>query len=166
MKNRIVPAMFAALLSLSAWAQQGVYDPSGPVRWANIESVTEAYEVVELPARRVCSGGGAVSDRPRSATPEIVGAIVGAVVGNEIHGDGAIGEVAGAALGASVARDIHNRNRQGGAGGCRMEVPREQRLVGYDVRYEYDGASYVARMQRRPVGGRLQVEVRAVPLGP
>ena len=163
MNNRITLAAFAALLALPAWAQQGVYDP-GPVRWANIESVTEAYEVVELPARRVCSGG-AVNDGPRSATPEIVGAIVGAVVGNEIHGDGAIGEVAGAALGASVARDIHNSNRQGGRG-CRMEVPREERLVGYDVRYEYDGAYYVARMPRRPTGRRLQVEVRAVPLNP
>ena len=165
MNNRITLAAFAALLALPAWAQQGVYDPSGPVRWANIESVTEAYEVVELPARRVCSGGGAVNDGPRSATPEIVGAIVGAVVGNEIHGDGAIGEVAGAALGASVARDIHNSNRQG-AGRCRMEVPREERLVGYDVRYEYDGTSYITRMQRRPTGRRLQVEVRAVPVAP
>ena len=166
MKNRITLAVFAALLSLPAWAQQGVYDPSGPVRWANIESVTEAYEVVELPARRVCSGGGAVNDSPRSATPEIVGAIVGAVVGNEIHGDGAIGEVAGAALGASVARDIHNSNRRAGGGNCRTEVPREERLVGYDVRYEYDGASYVTRMQHRPTGRRMQVEVRAVPVGP
>lgn len=164
MKNGVILAALAALLSASAWAQQGVYDASGPVRWANIERVDEAYEVVELPPRRVCAGGGAVNDGPGSATPEIVGAIVGAVVGNEIHGDGAIGEVAGAALGASVARDIKNSNRRGG--GCRMEREVEERLVGYDVRYEYDGVSYVTRMRNRPIGNRLQVEVRAVPVGP
>jgi len=163
MKNSVILAALAALLSASAWAQQGAYDASGPVRWANIERVDEAYEVVELPPRRVCSGGS-VNDGPGSATPEIVGAIVGAVVGNEIHGDGAIGEVAGAALGASVARDIKNSNRRGG--GCRMEREVEERLVGYDVRYEYDGASYVTRMRNRPIGNRLQVEVRAVPVDP
>lgn len=165
MKNGVILAALAALLSAPAWAQQGAYDASGPVRWANIERVDEAYEVVELPPRRVCSGGGSVNDGPGSATPEIVGAIVGAVVGNEIHGDGAIGEVAGAALGASVARDIKNSNRRGG-GGCRMEREVDERLVGYDVRYEYDGTSYVARMRNRPIGNRLQVEVRAVPVDP
>ncbi len=164
MKIRMALTGFAALLSWPAWAGAGAYEASGPVRWANIERVEEAYEVVELPSRRVCSGGGAVNDGPGSATPEIVGAIVGAVVGNEIHEDGAIGEIAGAALGASVARDIENRNRRGGLSGCRMEREVEERLVGYDVRYEYDGVSYVARMRSRPVGRRLQVEVRAVPV--
>ena len=76
------------------------------------------------------------------------------MVGNEIREDGAIVEIAGASLGASVARDIENRNRRGGPGGCRMEREVEERLVGYDVRYEYDSVSYVVRMRSRPVGRR------------
>lgn len=142
----------------------------GAERWANVLSVVEEVDRVERPGRRVCEGGRQGYDIAGrrgggSATPEIIGAIVGAVVGNEIHGDGAIGEVAGAALGASVARDV--KRRGSGGAGCRLvSGGYEDRVVGYRVRYEYEGMVQESVLSRRPVGGRIPVEVqmRVVPL--
>jgi uncharacterized protein YcfJ len=110
-----------------------------------------------------------------SATPRILGALVGAAVGHNIarskHGQG-VGRVAGAVLGASVGGDIANSRSQQPV---EVEYRDEQRcevrdrtyyeqvVVGYDVTYEYHGNTYQTRMDRHPGKSiRVAVEVRPV----
>ena len=154
MMNQGAAGLAAALLCLAAWTAQA--DHEVPLRLARVVQVTPLYDNVERTERTACGG----VREGRSVTPVIIGAIVGAVVGNEIHKDGAVGEIAGGALGASVARDMQN----GGRRDCtRRRVERVS--AGYDVRYQYDGALYVAHMWDPPrEGERIEVEVRAVPV--
>jgi len=104
----------------------------------------------------------------RSFTPEIVGGIVGGVVGNHFgSGRGPdIATVAGAVLGGSLAHDIKRRRSRAyhtytePVERCRVEHEyyERERLVGYDVKYRYNGEVYHARMDRDP-GSTVRVRV-------
>jgi uncharacterized protein YcfJ len=109
----------------------------------------------------------------RSYTPEIVGGVVGAAVGNQFgSGSGRdIATVAGAILGGSLGHDYKIR-RQGYASAptydtverCQtvQDAHYEDRLVGYDVTYEYDGRTYRTRTDHDP-GDRMRVRVEVTP---
>ncbi len=112
----------------------------------------------------------------KTRTPEILGAIVGAAVGNQFGGGRGndIATAAGALLGGSIGRDIKNnarRNHHDGYGRyevvSRCEVTHsyqtEERIVGYDVRYKYNGRVYQARMPNHP-GDRIRVKVSVEPV--
>lgn len=90
----------------------------------------------------------------RNETQEIVGGIIGGLIGNQFgHGDGrAAATFAGVALGSAVARD-DRRNRgyyreDQSYVQTRMErrcevrenYQQEERLMGYEVSYDYQGA--------------------------
>ncbi len=117
---------------------------------------------------RVSSGSGY-----ESATPKIVGALVGAAVGNEFgKGRGNdLATVAGAILGGSIGRDVQanstaNRQSDQVVYEERCEtVDRylpEERLVGYDVTYRYNGIVYSAVTDYEP-GEVIAVSVSVVP---
>ncbi len=107
--------------------------------------------------------------RSESYTPTIAGAIVGGVVGNQFgkgSGKDAM-TVAGALLGGSVGNDLGKRPTRG-------YVTREQRcervdhyreheeLVGYDVKYKYQGKVFHTRTDRDP-GKFIDVRVSVTP---
>lgn len=103
-----------------------------------------------------------------TATPEIVGGIIGGVVGNQFgHGRGkGIATIAGALLGGSIAHDV-KRDRAYGYTSYSEPVRRckvehdyhdEETVVGYDVKYRYNGKIYHTRMDRDP-GNTVRVRV-------
>lgn len=104
-----------------------------------------------------------------SATPTIVGGIVGGVVGSQIgKGRGRTAAiVAGTLLGGSIGRDMGHQNDGPPAytnenrTTCRTVnvYHREERIVGYRVRYRFGGHDYVARIDHRP---RRWLRVRVV----
>jgi len=104
-----------------------------------------------------------------SATPAIVGGILGGVVGNRF-GDGRGKDamtVAGALLGASVGHDLGRRDHDAypvTTERCRTEHNsyQEERVVGYDVSYRYQGRLYTTRLPYDP-GDRLRVRVHVEP---
>ncbi len=134
--------------------------------------IEQCYEE-RVPSNQYSRSGG-----KQSRTPEIVGAIVGAAVGNQFGGGSGrdIATVAGALLGGSVGRDIKNnarQSRQAYGGGynrydvvSRCEVSQsyrsEERIVGYDVSYEYNGHVYQTRMGYDP-GDTVRVRVSVHP---
>jgi len=103
----------------------------------------------------------------RTYTPEIFGAIVGAAVGNRFgNGRGRdLATAAGAVLGGSIGHDMKHRNP---ARAYREPVERcetrheyhdEEQVVGYRVKYSYNGKIYHTRMRQQP-SDRVRVRVR------
>ena len=156
------------LALVPAWAVAGA-----DYQWAEVVGVEPVYEKVrriepveECREERVRNHSGGYS-----STPPILGAIIGAALGNAVGHKKAnkrVGAVAGAILGGSIGADIGRSNRQGG---YRVEtvcdrfdeVREEERLTGYHVRYQYNGAVYATRMRNHP-GERIRVRVRVTPV--
>lgn len=90
----------------------------------------------------------------------VVGGLVGAAIGRELgHGSGgamAAGGLMGAAIGNDVGgrRSVQYRDQEVCRTYYRTEY--EQRIVGYDVRYSYQGRVYQTRTDRHP-GDRIAV---------
>lgn len=114
------------------------------------------------------------ADGYRSNTGTILGGIIGAAVGNNLgHStrNKQVGAVAGAILGASIGSDISHRNQRNEIVTEYKDVERcetryvtehEERLVGYDVTYQYHGQTYLTRTNNHP-GKRIKVAVSVRP---
>jgi len=151
---------------------------------ADVVSVDPIVEHIREPIdRQVCWNEPVTYREPvrrgrRSNSGAVLGAIIGGVVGNQFgsgHGRDAA-TAAGAALGYSVARDEQRRNdyRNGRYAEriveteeerCRIETDYqdEERVVGYDVAYRYNGRVYHMRTDSHPGDTvRVRVDVAAV----
>jgi uncharacterized protein YcfJ len=123
-------------------------------------------EEVERPVRR---------QHDDSATPEILGAVVGGAIGNAVgHSttNSKVGTVVGAVLGGSIAHDIEQSKRDESADVVIQKVERcktvsstrqEEKLVGYDVRYSYNGSERTVRLDRDP-GATVKIRVSVEPV--
>lgn len=132
---------------------------------AEVISATPVVRQVAVP-QRSCYDQPVMVQRQPSGAGALIGAVAGAAVGNAVgHGSGraaatAIGLVGGAALG--------NQVETGGADGvatrlerrCATQNAYEDRTVGYDVVYEYNGRQFTTRMRNDP-GEFVQVQVQA-----
>jgi uncharacterized protein YcfJ len=136
------------------------------VRAADMATVVSATAVTaSVPtARQVCSEGRQIVQPQPSGVGSLVGAIAGGLIGHGI-GDGfgraaatGIGAVAGAAIGNQVeangnpAVDVPVRR-------CQNVTRYENRVIGYDVVYEYAGQRYSTRMDRDP-GRQFAVSIQ------
>jgi len=102
----------------------------------------------------------------RSKTDPLVGAIIGGVIGNQIgSGNGkTAATVAGTLLGASIGTDHREAKRALAHGRCHTierTVTREE-LVGYRVKYRYNGRIYRTRLDYDP-GNQMKVVVNLTP---
>lgn len=107
-----------------------------------------------------------------SYTPEILGGIIGAAVGNQFgSGSGrGVATAAGALLGGSIAHDYKRKHSRGHAytkpvERCEThhEYHTEERIVGYKVKYRYNGRVYRTHMDQHP-GDRIRVRVNVTPM--
>ncbi|MBC55094.1 MAG: histidine kinase [Gammaproteobacteria bacterium] len=117
-----------------------------------------------------------VRDRHRSdsRTPALISAIVGGAIGNAVGNNSSsrkVGTVVGAVLGHSVGRDIvaansrHEPARYQTVQHCEVvdEYYDEERLMGYQVRYRYNGEDFSVRMDDDP-GERIRLRVQVEPV--
>ena len=151
------------------------HEQQGSYQYADVVGVEPIMEVIEIPVdERVCWNEKVYHDHPRyvSGTPSILGSIIGGVVGNQFGGGHGrdLATAAGVILGGSVGRDIqHKKQRERSYIGTerRCETERswrsEDRIVGYQVSYEYDGAVYQTRMDQPP-GDQIKVRVSVSPV--
>lgn len=148
---------------------------------ADVLSSTPIYRVVEItsPQRECWEEEVARVDRRyernNSATPTILGAVIGGALGNAVghnKSNKRVGTVVGAVLGGSVGSDIGRNNRDRGEVVTYDTVERcetvsntreEEKLVGYDVRYSYNGFENTVRMDRDP-GETIRVRVDVDPV--
>ncbi len=143
--------------------------------WANVLEARPVTETLQIPAdQEVCWDEQVQYRVPerRSATPLIFGAIIGGVIGNQFGGGSGqdLMTAAGAALGTSIAADQQARRhppRYHSSMERRCRVDRhwrtEERIVAWDVTYEYLGEVYQTRMRDEP-GDRIPVRVRVEPV--
>lgn len=175
--NRTTPVLFTLFAVLAA--QSGMAGTSFVE--AEVLSSTPIYHIVENSRpERQCWHEDVVREvrQPasgRSATPGILGAVIGGAIGNAVGShkrNKQVGTVVGAVLGGSVARDISRSNERSRSVEYVDTVERcqtvhssyqEEKLVGYDVRYRYNGAHHVVRMPHDPGATvRLRVDVEPV----
>ena len=150
-------AAAAALFAASAGASAAEY--------AKVVSATPVTASVSTPHQE-CVDGEQVVQPPPSGAGAVVGAIAGGVIGNQFgHGFGraaatGAGVIAGSAIGNNVEASANPpvavpvRN-------CRTVNAVENRVVGYDVVYEYNGQRYSTRLPEDP-GPRLAVDIRPI----
>ena len=147
--------------------------------YAQVVEVRPIVQVVEITTpEEQCWEEEYLVDRSyggnRSDTPGILGAIVGGAIGNELghhKSSQRVGAVVGAVLGHSVARDIM-RQREGSPTREIETVERcetvyqsheEERIVGYNVTYNYNGQDYTIRTDHDP-GDQIRVRVSVEPV--
>ena len=124
---------------------------------------------VDVPRERCGIRTIATEERSRggdSFAGTVVGGLVGAAIGHEIgHGRGsatAVGGLIGASIGNDASkgsRTVRYRDEEV----CRTEyrTEYEQRIIGYDVSYSYQGRIYQTQTDRHP-GDRIAVDVAVV----
>ena len=128
-------------------------------------SRTAVYQQVAVP-RQVCSQTQVAVPTQKSGAGAAMGAIAGGAVGNAI-GDGTgralatmVGVIGGAMLGDQVegAPPAQIQNQQT----CTTQTVYENRLVGYNVTYEYAGKQYTVQLPQDP-GPTIPLQV--TPMG-
>ena len=156
----------AALASSSYYDAQVI--KSTPI-YHVVETSTPKQQCWEEQVQRHSRG----YDGYRSNTPGILGAVVGGAIGNAVGHNTVnerVGAVVGAILGGSIGRDIaHNSNPPpvytDTVERCRTvyDTSQEEKLVGYDVLYSYNGQEYTVRMPQDP-GATVRVRVSVEPV--
>jgi len=168
----LLPATLLAMSSV-AHAEYG----QGSIDEADVLSADPVYRTVRInePTEQCWDEKVATpaSSGYKSHTPKILGAIIGAAVGNEFgSGRGRdLATAAGAVLGGSIGRDAQANHRSKHHGGYtyqkRCEVVdsyrTEERLDGYDVTYRYNGQVGSTFTKHDP-GSTIRVSVNVVPV--
>jgi uncharacterized protein YcfJ len=162
MTSRSTPLKIAvaALCSLAtvAWATE----------FGNVVSSTPVYASVPV-VQQQCFDEPVVYQRPNSGAGALIGAIAGAAIGNGLgSGSGrmaatGIGMITGAAIGDQVEANgtppVATTAQR-----CRNVTRYENRPVGYDVVYEYQGVRRSVRLAQDP-GSQIALDVNVVPVG-
>lgn len=175
-RNKALTLIVATASSLSAVVAQA----STSFEEAEVLASTPIYRVVETssPSRECWQEDVVRQNRSRgndSATSSIFGAIIGGALGNAVghhKTNKRVGTVVGAILGGSIASDISKANARNNDGQyietverCRtvQNTRQEEKLVGYDVSYSYNGSQHTVRMPRDP-GATVKVRVNVEPV--
>jgi uncharacterized protein YcfJ len=156
-------AAVAAVMSSVALAQS-----AQAAEYANVVSSTPV--TVSMPvSRQVCSEGQQLVQTRPSGAGALIGAVAGGLIGHGVGGGfgraaaTGVGAVAGAVVGDQVeanstpATAVPVRR-------CQMATTYENRVVGYDVMYDYAGQRYSTRMARDP-GKQMAVNVQPADSG-
>jgi len=133
-----------------------------------VVSSTPVMQSVPVP-QRVCNDQEVVYQQQPSGAGALFGAIAGAALGNAIGGGG--GRVAATGIGLVAGSAIGNQVEANGlppttstVQRCRTVTRYENRLVGYDVVYDYQGVRRSVRMSQDP-GQSIALEVNVSPTG-
>lgn len=128
---------------------------------ARVISSTPVIQQVTVP-RQVCTETPVVMQGQRSGVGTVVGAVTGGIIGSQVgNGSGqaiatAIGVIGGAILGDQIEGDPAPVVRT--ASSCTQQVTYENRVVGYNVVYEYAGRQYTTQMNSDP-GSQLNIQI-------
>ncbi len=131
----------------------------------NVISRTAVYQQVAVP-RQVCSQTPVAMQNPSSGAGALMGAIAGGVVGSQIGGGTgqALATMAGVIGGAMMGDRMENPGSQiQNQTTCTTQGVYENRLVGYNVVYEYAGKQYSVQLPQDP-GPTIQLQVTPVGL--
>ncbi|MDI3261266.1 MAG: glycine zipper 2TM domain-containing protein [Fulvimonas sp.] len=165
----------SCVLGLAACNRDASADPgtasaaaeaAGP-KYAKVVSVEPVRETVNTP-HEVCHDEVVRHTAPPSDQHQIagtaIGAVVGGVLGHQIGGGSGrtLATVAGAVGGGYAGKKIQESNQHGTVSTttrkrCETVTESTTQIVGYDVRYEYNGVTRTVRMDHDP-GDRVEIQ--------
>lgn len=150
---------WAAGLACLAWAPSGFAQEVG-----RVISSTPLIQQVAVP-QQICQNQQVLSQAPKSGAGAAMGAIAGGALGNAVgQGSGRaaatmLGLVGGAIMGDRVEgpgqTQVHNVQQ------CSTQTVYENRTMGYQVVYEYNGKQYSVQMPNDP-GPTVRLQVSPV----
>ncbi len=158
--NKIL--MTALIITLPMAATASRYNNN--VSYGQVIEAVPIYQNVSIPEeRQVCDRrrhDNYHNQRKNNKTGStLLGGIIGGAIGNKFgRGRGRDASTAlGVLIGASIGANKQNSNQRNS---CYIETyyHNEQRMVGYDVTYEYKGEMYQTQMQDHP-GDRVRLRV-------
>ena len=172
MGNIMMMAAVATLVGMTAMPVQA----ESQYVYADVVDVRPLYQAVtvSVPQESCWEERVAIqSSRRESKTPVLVSTIVGGAIGNALGNNKSsqrVGAVVDAVLGHSVGRDIVASNRRHEP--ARYEVVEhcevsevyrdEERMVGYQVKYEYAGEIYAIQTENDP-GDQIRLRIDITP---
>jgi uncharacterized protein YcfJ len=163
MKGTTVNSIKLSALAAATAAALGHAGIASAAEFATVISATPVSGSVTVP-RQECAEGQQVVQQPPTGAGALVGAIVGGVIGNQF-GAG-VGRAAATGLGVIAGSALGNQAEMNNSPvgtvpvrNCRTVGTVENRVVGYDVVYEYNGQRYSTRLASDP-GPRLAIDVR------
>jgi uncharacterized protein YcfJ len=130
-------------------------------------SSTPVMQQVAVP-RQICSNQAVVVPNQRSGAGAAIGALAGGALGNAVgHGGGrAVATILGLFGGAVVGDRVEGQGSQvQNVQSCTTQSLYENRLVNYNVVYEYAGKQYSVQMPYDP-GPTIQIQVTPVGSNP
>ena len=157
--------------SADAGASSGTADTAASadagVKYAKVVSVDPVRTTVNNP-KQVCHDETVTHTAPPKDQHRIagtaIGAVVGGLLGNQVGGGKGktLATVAGAVGGGYAGNKIEQHNQKGQVSTsverkCSTVDNSSSKLVGYDVRYVYNGVTRTVRMDHDP-GDRVQVQ--------
>ena len=148
MKNTTLAAALIALCGL-AQAQEV----------AQVLSRSAVYQQVAVP-RQTCSQT-VTPNAPTSGAGAVSGALTGAVLGTILGEGRGAGALLGAVGGAIVGDRMESNSNSQPVTTCTTQTVMENRLVGYNVTYEYAGKTYNVQLPQDP-GPTLAIQVTPV----
>ena len=155
--------MIATAVMLAAGA-----GTASATEYGTVISSTPVTQQIAAPQQQ-CWDEQQVVQQRSSGAGALVGALIGGAVGNQFGGGmgraaaTGLGVVAGAALG-DRAEANNNPPVAQTVRRCQPVAQYENRVVGYDVVYEYNGQRYSTRMAQDP-GARIALDVSVTPAG-
>ncbi len=145
--------------------------------FAKVKQATAQYKTFEhrIPEEK-CWTETVVHERYErpSRTGTLLGGLIGGTIGHAVgrgRSNKKLGAVVGTVLGASIGKDVskqqHSQQGQTYEDIRRCEVEYhsqyEERIIGYDVTYQYRGEFYQTFMKKHP-GKRIRVNVAISPI--
>lgn len=126
-------------------------------------SRTPVYQQVAVP-RQTCTQAPALVPVQPSGVGAVIGAVVGGGVGSQLGGrdNQGLSTMAGVIGGAILGNQVEGRaNTPVPVTTCATQTIYENRLVGYNVVYEYAGKQYTVQLQQDP-GATIPLQVTPV----
>ena len=156
MKKSVLGASVSllALCGVTAQAQE----------MARVMSAAPVVQQVAVP-RQVCTTQQVTQRGATTGAGAVIGGVAGGVLGNQIgHGSGRAAATAlGAVLGNTIEGNQASNSRVQDVQNCTTQTFYEDRISGYNVRYEYAGREYQTQMPYDP-GPSIRVQVQVTPI--
>jgi uncharacterized protein YcfJ len=143
---------------------------SGPELVGQVISRIALYQQVAIPGQ-VCANTPVTVQPPNSGAGAMVGAIAGAALGSQMGGGQgqALATLAGMIGGAVVGDNIEKQApaQTVNQTNCTLQSAYENRLIGYQVVYEYAGKQYTVQLPQDPGPTiALQITPAGLPAAP
>ncbi len=156
---------FCALSSAQSEGQAPApVEASNNVLVGNVISRTPLFQQVAVPSQN-CANSPVTLQGPKSGAGAMMGAIAGAAVGSQIGGGQGqalatmAGLVGGALLGDNIEKPAPSQTINQTT--CTTHTAYENRLIGYQVVYEYAGKQYTVQLPQDP-GSTIALQVSPV----